>query len=92
VTAFTALMFIVNANLLIRSRYLTWIHLFHVTVGALIIYFVYIWIGNYLEISQTRFAVLEAHKSPTFYLTIGCCLAFTVSVDFALEAYRVLIR
>ena len=34
----------------------------------------------------------ENHKSATFYLTIGCCLAFSVSIDFGLEAYRVLIR
>lgn len=55
VTAFTALMFVVNFNLFTRMPYITWLHVGGMVFTAIGPYFVFMWIGNYVsaDISKT---------------------------------------
>lgn len=92
ITAFTALIFIIHTNILLRFRHITIVHMAMVLIGGLLSYFSYMWIGNFPEFSQTRFAVLEAHETPIFYLTVACCIACSSMADFALQAYTTLFQ
>ena len=68
VTSFTALIIVVQFNLILKFRYMVWFNVFSLTFGSCFLYFIYMWIGNYPEFSETRFAVLKAHQSSGFYL------------------------
>lgn len=50
------------------------------------------WVGNYLDYSQTQFAVYEVHRSGNFYLSIAICMGLCFSIDFAWLVYTILIR
>ena len=92
VTCFTALVLVVHFNLLTRMHHFTILHMAVVTFGASFIYLLYMWVGNYADYSQTQHVVLKLHKTFIFYLVIACCLAWSFSLDLAVECYRVLIR
>lgn len=51
ITAFTALIFITHANILLRFRHITIIHLLMVSFGGIVSYLSYMWIGNLPEYS-----------------------------------------
>ena len=94
VAAFTALILVVHFNLYTRLPYMTWYHalaIFGLSIGP---YLIYMWSSNYLpaEISNTQYAVLEAHRSPIFYLKIFCCVMASFIVDYAISSYQVLVR
>ena len=93
VTAFTALIFVVHFNLYTRMKYITWLHALSIFALSILPYIIYMWIGNYLpdSISQTRFAVMQAHKTLIFYVKIACCIAWSFGVDYALDCWAVLI-
>ena len=92
VTSFTAMSIVIYFNIAIRARYMTWLHALAVPCLSFFIYYVYSWIANYPEFSPSRFAVLKAHQSVTFYLVLLLCIGACFTIDFAWEAYRVLIQ
>ena len=94
VTSFTALIFVVHFNLLTRMKYITLIHGVAIMFTAILPYLVYMWISNYIspDISDVTSAVLQAHRSPTFYLRVAACIAFSFSLDYAWECWIVIIR
>jgi len=51
VTSFTAVMLIISCNLLIRSRYISNIHIIFTLAASLLIYFIYMWFGNFFAFS-----------------------------------------
>ena len=93
-TAFTSLIFVVNFNLYTRLGYITWLHAMAILLLSITPYLIYMWIGNFMspEWSQTHNAIMEAHKSPTFYLKVGICIGICFLVDYAIECYDVLIK
>lgn len=60
ITAFTALMLIVMANLFTRMKYITWLHHLSIWALSIAIYLVWMWISNWMP-PQTEYAVMEAH-------------------------------
>lgn len=92
VTCFTALVLVVHVNLLTRVHQMTWLHVLVLTLGSTFVYFLYMWFSNFIAYSETRFVVLKLHRTSTFYLAIACSLAYSFSVDFFIECYRVLIK
>ena len=93
-TAFTSLIFVVNFNLFTRIGYITWLHAMSILLTSITPYLVYMWIGNFMspEWSLTHNAIMEAHKSPTFYLKVGICIGICFLGDYAIECYDVLIK
>ena len=85
-------MLVVTFNLVMRTRFFTWIHAVSI-IGSLLSYIIYMWIGNFLsaDISRTHHAVEQVHLSPIFYLRIACCIAATFCFDYAVECWRVCI-
>ena len=67
ITAFTALMFVVMANLFTRMKYITWLHHLSIWALSLAIYLIWMWISNWMP-PQTEYAVMAAHRS---YRVIG---------------------
>ena len=94
VTSFTALIFVVHFNLLTRMKYITLLHGVAIMFTAILPYLVYMWISNYVspDISDVNSAVLQVHRSPTFYLRVAACIAFSFSLDYAWECWIVIIR
>ena len=82
-TCFTALIFVVNFNMVTRINYFTQMHAFTLLICSLLPYEVYMWVSNYMspEVSKVQFAVMEAHLSPIFYLRVAACLAICLSLD-----------
>ena len=93
VTAFTALMFVVHFNLITRMKYITWVHIVSICLCSILPYLIYMWLSNWIspDISNTQFAVSEAHASPMFYLRIACCIGATFFRDYAVECWNVCI-
>ena len=87
VTAFTALIFVVNFNLFTRMSYITNLHGLTIFVASILPYLLYMWISNILpgQYSKTESAVLKAHQSPGFYLTTLLITAITFLTDYAIH-------
>ena len=92
VTSFTAMSFVIYFNMVIRTRYMAWMSALAVPGLSFFMYYAYSWITNYTGSSLIRFAVLKAHQSITFYLVLLLCIGACFTIDFAWEAYRVLIQ
>ena len=94
VSAFTALIFVVHFNLVTRMYYITKVHLLVIFVCSIFPYLGYMWLSNYLsaDSSQTQNAVLEAHRSPDFYLTVLCSIGVTFLLDYAVTCYMIVIN
>ena len=91
VTAFTALVFVVNVNIMLRFHFITVAHVMTVLLGSIALYLAYMWAGNFFDYSQTQFAVEEAHVSPVFYLSVACTIGLSLVFDFLVEAWQVII-
>ena len=91
-TAFTSIVFVVNVNLMIYTRFITWLNWFAVGVASIGMYVMYMWISNYLSYSKMHNAILPAHGSEIFYLTVIICVALCASVDYFLHAKQLLLQ
>lgn len=53
VACFTSLVFTVNLNLMIRMKYITWLHVVSVFAISYGLYLAFIWITNYVDMGWT---------------------------------------
>jgi len=88
---FTSLVLVVNFKIMVVTRYHTGFNFFAVFIASILLYIMFMWFTNFWEVSKLHLAVLIAHQSPLFYLTIGLCVTICLVVDVAMEAAGVLI-
>ena len=65
-------------------RYFTgysWLAILGLSIG---IYYAFMWACNWLTPSNTYATILEMHKSPLYYLTVGLCVMICFAVDLFL--------
>jgi len=91
VCAFTSLVITVNLNLIVRMKYLTWVHAVGYSLFSLASYMSFMWFTNFSSFAWTQHSVLEAHSSGPFYLIVTFCVGASVMIDFAFETSSVLI-
>ena len=92
VAAFTALVFTVNLNLLIRMKYLTYLHGLSVVLVSYFSYLGFMWFTNFVDFGWTQHSVLEAHRSNVFYLTIALTCGSCFALDYFYDSYQVLLN
>lgn len=90
-TTFTALVIVVNLNLVMRIQYFTWWHFAGFAVFSIASYFGFMWFTNYVEFGWTQYSVIECFKSPLFYLAVGFAVATCFIIDLSIKSYLVLI-
>lgn len=83
VSSFTALIMIVTAKLLVTHRYFHWLNAVAFFLITFLCYFSYVWISNFLTISQTYLAIENTFNSPLFYFILIFCFGTAFSFDFA---------
>ena len=91
-TAFTALVIIVNLNLILRMRYITYLHALSFVIVSLGFYLLFMWFTNFVDFGWMQYSVYEAHNSLNFYMTIALTVGICFSLDLAYECYLVLIK
>ena len=91
VATFTSLVFAVNINLMVRMRYLTYIHILSLLIISFGAYTGYMWFTNYVEIGAVKDAVLESHFSALFYLCIFFSVTTCLTLDYFKESVAVLL-
>jgi magnesium-transporting ATPase (P-type) len=80
--SYTAMLFLVTNKLMFETRYYNmnlWIAFFPAT------YFLYLacmWYANSATLTTYRFAVLELHNQPDFYLNLTLILGFCAMLDY----------
>ena len=84
VCAFTSLVFIVNFNLLIRIKYITYLHALSFVIVSLGLYMIFMWFTNYVYFGWTQYSIYEAHNSILFYLNLALCIGSCLSIDLLL--------
>lgn len=52
------------------------------------LYFVYVWVTNYISISNTYASVPSIFASPLFYLTVVVCSMFCYVIDLFIEGWK----
>ena len=92
VCAFTALVFTVNINLVVRTQYLTKLHALCFGICSLTAYMSFMWLTNFTEYTWTQYAVEEAHISSIFYLNLTLTVGLCLVLDIALASYSVLLK
>lgn len=66
---------------MVQMRHFTranWVAILVLSIG---IYYAFMWVCNYLEVSWTFATILEMHLSQLYYLTIGMCVMLCFAVD-----------
>ena len=91
-TAFTALVVTVNLNLILRMRYITYMHALSFVIVSFGFYLAFMWFTNFVDFGWMQYSVEEAHKSLNFYMIIALTVGICFSLDFAYECYLVLIK
>ena len=88
VSSFTSVIFIVTLRLMITARYFTWLNLFCIFVMSWGIYFMYVWISNYVGFSGTYQSIPMIFSSPNYYLSVFVCVMFCYLIDLMVQAWR----
>eukprot|EP00826_Nyctotherus_ovalis_P052696 TRINITY_DN673_c0_g1_i2.p1 TRINITY_DN673_c0_g1~~TRINITY_DN673_c0_g1_i2.p1 ORF type:complete len:974 (-),score=267.29 TRINITY_DN673_c0_g1_i2:180-2690(-) len=86
-TTFTSLIFIVNIKLYTISRFFAWINIFAFLVLSIGLYLLVQWLSNYLELFLTVGSVMEAYKTPAYYLSVLTCVLLAGVVDHFIGAW-----
>ena len=92
VAAFTSLVFTVNLNLIIRMKYLTYLHAISILVVSYFSYLGFMWFTNFVDFGWTQHSVLTAHESAVYYMTIALTCGTCFILDYFYESYVVLIN
>ena len=92
IAAFTSLVFTVNLNLIIRMKYLTYLHALSILVVSYFSYLGFMWFTNFVDFGWTQYSVFEAHNSNVFYLTIALTSGSCFALDYFYESYNVLLK
>jgi hypothetical protein len=56
--SFTCLYMVVTANLVVWTRWWTWVNFFFYSVMSILVYISYVWISNYWDYSLVRYSVI----------------------------------
>lgn len=70
---------------MVQMRTFTWWNFTAIAILSLGIYYAFVWACNFLEFSNTFATIMEMHRSPLYYLTIGLCVMLCFSVDLFLR-------
>ena len=73
---------------MVCTRYYTFWNFLAIFILSFGIYYAYMWIANWLTFDKTYASIIEMHKSPLFYLTIGLCCILCFSVDLFLNSFK----
>jgi len=87
VTSFTAVIFIVTLKLMVFERFFTWINFVAIFLLSVGLYLGYVWLGNYMEASNTFSSIQTIFSSPHFYLTVIVCTALAYAIDIFKTSY-----
>ena len=61
-----------------------WLTILLLSLG---IYYLFVWVCNYMTTDKTYMTVMELHMSPLFYLIVGVCVALCFIFDLFFDAY-----
>ena len=87
VCSFTSIIIIVTLKLMVYSRFYTFFNIFSIVILSVGVYFLCIWVTNYMIFSNTYLSMEFLWGSPVFYLTVFL-LAFGCYVfDYFLSSY-----
>ena len=76
------MLFLVTNKLCIETRYFTWLNMIAIFPATYILYLITFWYANWATLTTYRFAVLELHYQPDFYLNLVLILTFCAALDF----------
>ena len=68
-------------KLMVQMRYFTKYNFLAIFILSMGIYYAFVWLCNYLPLSNTYGTILEMHLSPLYYLTIGLCVMLCFAID-----------
>ena len=86
VTVFTAIIIIVTMKLVLYSRMFNWFNVTCFIVFSLGPYFLYVWVTNFTEFSNTHLSIVVTFNSPQFYFVCVLCVCSAFVVDLARRA------
>jgi len=75
-------------KLMIQMRYITGYNFLAIFILSMGIYYVFVWMCNYLPLSNTYGTILEMHLSPLYYLTIGLCVMLCFAIDLFYRSFH----
>jgi hypothetical protein len=81
ITSFTPIIIVVNAKLLLESRAFTAIQGVLMAGTSIGLYLAWMWVSNSM-IEAVHGTILQAHKSPLFYLSIILVCGICFTLDF----------
>jgi hypothetical protein len=68
-------------KLMVQMRYFTSYNFITIFILSIGIYYAFVWVCNYLPATNTYATIVEMHKSPIYYLTIGFCVMLCFAID-----------
>lgn len=66
---------------MLQIRYFTRTTWFTIIILSVGLYYAFMWVCNYLQLSDTYESIGEMHQSPQYYLTIGLCVILCFAFD-----------
>lgn len=71
---------------MVQMRHFTLYNFIAIIILSVGIYYAFMWVCNYLPLSNTYVTIVEMHLSPIYYLTIGLCVVLSFCVDLFYRA------
>ena len=78
----------VTLNLVVWTRYWTWVTFFFYIIMSVFVYIGYVWLSEILDLGMVRYSVAVTHESHLFWLTVLLIAGVTFLGDFLLENWR----
>ena len=84
-TSFTCLYAVVTCNLVVWTRWWTWVSFFFYSVCSLFVYIAYVWFSDWWSASMLNGSVVILHQAPIFWLTVLLITSALFLSDLAIE-------
>lgn len=86
ITAYTAIIFIVDIKIALYTKFWTWINIITLALFSIGIYVAYFFISNYFPGTYSEFTPIYLIRSPQFYLVIAFLNAAIFIFDLIVNA------
>jgi hypothetical protein len=90
-SSFTAVIYVVTGKLFTVSRSFTIWNMLAFSVTSIGFYVAYMWASNYIG-DKMDDAVLQAHTSPLYYLSVLLCIGICFSFDYFVQSFNMLAK
>ncbi len=73
---------------MMSERFYTYLNLCTIFILSVLIYYIFLWVCNYMTFDHTYMTAQELHISPHYYLIALLCTGLCFSVDLFVNGFK----